>query len=322
MTAIEISHLPPKANKILSIQSHVVHGYVGNKAATFPLQTLNWDVDVLNSVNFSNHTGYGAVEGECFLGKDIQDVFSGLRSINMNYDAMLTGYIHGANTLDIVGRECMEIKRRNEQALWLLDPVMGDEGQLYVNKNVIPIYRKILRSGLVDIITPNQFELEVLLGHKIHDLQSLRQAVKHLHDVFDIKYVVISSLSLSGEQLGLKGNRSNKLYCCVSACHLQKLVFFEIDKYDSYFTGVGDLFSALLLDRVFRSHDILQSTNEVLTIMSKVLYVTRELCIKHLGKDVKAKIGDFNSMKECELRIVECIALYGQRDCDYEPFEL
>lgn len=322
MTAIEISHLPHKANKILSIQSHVVHGYVGNKAATFPLQTLNWDVDVLNSVNFSNHTGYGAVEGECLSGKGIQDIFSGLRSIDINYDAILTGYIHGAETLDIIGGECIEVKRKKPHALWLLDPVMGDEGQLYVSKNVIPIYKKILRSKSVDIITPNQFELEVLLGHKIPDLQSLKLAVQQLHAVFGIKYLVVSSLSLTGKQLGLKGDRTDKLYCCVSAYNLKKLVFFEIEKFDSYFTGVGDLFSALLLDRVFKSHDILQSTNEVLTIMSKVLYITRRLSIDRLGKDVKAKIGDFNSMKECELRIVECMTLYGQQDCNYEPFEL
>lgn len=322
MTKLQQSIVHKKATKVLSIQSHVVHGYVGNKAATFPLQCLNWDVDVLNSVDFSNHTGYGSLEGRSLTGNEINDLFSGLKDINMHYDAILTGYIQGASSLKTVGANCIEIKKSNPSTLWLLDPVMGDEGQLYVSDSVIPIYRHILECKLVDIITPNQFELELLLNTKIESLKSLKKAVKLLHERYGVKYLVISSLTLTGKTLGLEGDRSNKMYSCISSLDTDEILFFEIERYNSYFTGVGDLFSALLMDRVYKTHDIVKSMNQVLTIMAKVLYVTRGLCMKNLGKEIQAKIGDFNTMKECELRIVECMDFYKQQDCDYKPFKL
>lgn len=310
--------LPRKANKVLSIQSHVVHGYVGNKAAVFPLQTLNWDVDVLNSVNFSNHTGYGSWEGEAYTGEQIETLCEGLRKIGMSYDAILTGYVHGAECLRSVGKECIDAKRRSPSLLWVLDPVMGDEGEIYVGKDVIPVYQDLLKQKLCDVITPNQFELELLLDTKIYDLESLRKAVQQAHQLFGVKHIVISSLSLTGEQLGF-GNTGH-LYCCLSDG--TKLTCFPIAKYDSYFTGVGDLFSALLLDRLYKLNDITRSVNEVLTVMSKVLYVTRELCLNHLGSTVVGKIGDPKTMKECELRIIECMNLYGGSECAYTPREI
>ncbi|KAG7834502.1 hypothetical protein KL943_002886 [Ogataea angusta] len=97
--------------QLLSIQSHVAHGYVGNKAATFPLQTLGWNVDVLNTVNFSNHTGYGSVHGEVVAGDKLAQLYAGLCDINVRYDALLTGYIHGASSLAAVGQMCKAVKK-------------------------------------------------------------------------------------------------------------------------------------------------------------------------------------------------------------------
>ncbi|KAG7868812.1 hypothetical protein KL918_001455 [Ogataea parapolymorpha] len=97
--------------QLLSIQSHVAHGYVGNKAATFPLQMLGWNVDVLNTVNFSNHTGYGSVHGEVVAGDKLAEIYAGLCDINVQYDALLTGYIHGASSLAAVGQMCKAVKR-------------------------------------------------------------------------------------------------------------------------------------------------------------------------------------------------------------------
>ena len=64
VTKGDIEHMVDK--KVLSIQSHVVHGYVGNKAATFPLQCKGWDVDALNTVQFSNHPAYGHISGDVY----------------------------------------------------------------------------------------------------------------------------------------------------------------------------------------------------------------------------------------------------------------
>ncbi|ODV86300.1 hypothetical protein CANARDRAFT_6789 [[Candida] arabinofermentans NRRL YB-2248] len=315
--------LPKPATKVLSIQSHVVHGYVGNKAACFPLQMLNWDVDILNSVNFSNHTGYGKISGNYSTGEELRKIYEGLKKINMKYDAVLTGYTHGALAVESIAEICCNFKESNPDALWLLDPVMGDEGEMYVSEEVIPHYQRIVKSGHVDIITPNQFELELLLGFNIIDRASLKKALKILHNEYKIKHVVISSMNLGPEQLGISiENSKNVFFCCASSYDWKSPVVFEIDKFDSYFTGVGDLFSALLLDRLYKSQDLLISTNQVLSVMSKVLFVTQSLCFRRLGKLVEGKIGDFETMKECELRIVECRDLYDRNECNYEAIEI
>lgn len=81
--------------RLLATQSHVVHGYVGNKAATFPLQCLGWDVDCCNSVQFSNHTGYGLdkVFGTITRETDLKELLSGLfDNFSQDYQALLSGY--------------------------------------------------------------------------------------------------------------------------------------------------------------------------------------------------------------------------------------
>lgn len=304
-----------KSKSILSIQSHVVHGYVGNKASTFPLQMLNWDVDILNTVNFSNHTGYGELKGTCASGSDLLNIYEGLKQIDVEYDAVLTGYVHGYDTLEAVGQICIDIKKRSKdkgkKVTWLLDPVMGDEGVLYVEKNVIPIYRQILESKQIDIVTPNQYELELLVDHKIVCLKSLKQALILFHEKYNVKHIVLSSL-FAEMFTDLEGG-SETIYCCISSLDLpDKLVFYKIDKISGYFTGVGDMFSALLIDRITKFNDIVVSVNEVLTIMKNVLTITKEF------SKTSGTIGDKN-MKDCELRVIECKNFYDQYQIAYKP---
>ena len=111
--------------KVLSIQSHVIHGYVGNKAATFPLQYRGWDVDVLNTVQFSNHPGYAHFTGfKCSTEELVEIVEKGLvGSLHIKYDAVLSGYLPNVQALQkmagIVGRMCEE----DDNVKWVLDPV-------------------------------------------------------------------------------------------------------------------------------------------------------------------------------------------------------
>ena len=104
--------------KVLSIQSHVVHGYVGNRAATFPLQLLGYDVDVVNTVQFSNHTGYKTTAGTKTSAAELERIFQGLKDNGLDqYDRVLTGYIPGAEALAAVEQQV----RRLRPALYLLD---------------------------------------------------------------------------------------------------------------------------------------------------------------------------------------------------------
>lgn len=307
--------------RLLSAQSHVVHGYVGNKAATFPLQCQGWDVDVLNTVNFSNHTGYGSVQGTKASPSDLLALYEGLKNVGCEYDAFLTGYVPGADGLQVIADIGLDIKTRNPESLWLLDPVMGDEGQLYVSDTVIPVYRKILSKGGVDIITPNQFEAELLVDFKIDSKETLQRALIDLHTKLQVQNVVISSLKFTDIDQILTITSTNFNGQIVSN-------YFEIPLIDSYFTGVGDLFSALLVDRVSKhlkttndSSYLVTAVNEVLSVMSTVLRVTSEAAQKALGNKISL-MGSKETMKEAELRLIECRDVFGSNEKKFTPLVL
>ncbi len=258
--------------RILSIQSHVVHGYVGNRAATFPLQFLGWDVDALNTVQFSNHPAYGKFKGTKLLKNDLNEIYKGLIEINTGYDAVLTGYTPSAEMLESIGEICNDISVRNKNVTWVLDPVLGDNGKLYVSKETIPIYHKLMETKKVSIITPNQFEAEILTGIKIMSTESLKKVIEIFHKKFEIKNVVITSLNsdsnfilsgLSNENEngndycnGGLNNRSikNKLITIASQCDESlnpRIFLYALPAIDATFSGSGDFFSAILTDRFY-----------------------------------------------------------------------
>lgn len=295
--------------RLLATQSHVVHGYVGNKAATFPLQCLGWDVDCCNSVQFSNHTGYGMdrVFGNVTTEGDLDALLGGVfGNFSMDYDAMLSGYLPNKESVRCMGKHYSEFKKKNKNLLWLMDPVMGDEGQLYVNEDVIPEYRTLALSpdGLVDIITPNQYELEILYGKEITSKDQLKEALKYLHKTIPV--IVVTSCNSD-----IFGDKEN-IYC-VASIRDEDPTVFRIPFIDSYFTGVGDLFSALLMDRVRKYYadnapnlKFEYQINDIINVIQRVLKVTRH----HSQTNIKSKMGDVKSMKNMELRIIESRDLY------------
>lgn len=158
--------------RVLSIQSHVVRGYVGNRAAMFPLQVLGFEVDAVNSVQFSNHTGYAHWKGQVLKSQELHELYEGLKVNDVNkYDYVLTGYTRDKSFLAMVVDIVRELKQQNSRLVYVCDPVMGDkwngEGSMYVPQDLPPVYRdKVV--PVADIITPNQFEAELLSGRKIH----------------------------------------------------------------------------------------------------------------------------------------------------------
>ncbi|XP_044526180.1 pyridoxal kinase [Gracilinanus agilis] len=157
--------------RVLSIQSHVVRGYVGNRAATFPLQVLGFEIDTVNSVQFSNHTGYSYWKGQVLNSDELHDLYEGLKLNNVNkYDYVLTGYTRDKSFLIMVVDIIQELKEQNSNLVYVCDPVMGDkwngEGSMYVPADLLPVYKEKV-VPVADIITPNQFEAELLTGKKI-----------------------------------------------------------------------------------------------------------------------------------------------------------
>jgi pyridoxine kinase len=165
--------------KILSIQSSVAYGHVGNSAAVFPLQRLGHDVWPVLTVHFSNHTGYGAWRGPLLDPADVREVIAGIddRGVLGTADAVLSGYqgdpAVGKVILDAVAR----VKELNPDAVYCCDPVMGDVGRGMFVKPGIPDYLRDEVVPRADIVTPNHFELDFLAGRTTTTLAEVLEAV-------------------------------------------------------------------------------------------------------------------------------------------------
>ena len=152
--------------KILSIQSSVAYGHVGNSAAVFPLQRLGHEVWPVYTVHFSNHTGYGAWRGPLLAADDVRDVITGIeeRGVLGQVDAVLSGYQGGEDIGDVILDAVARVKAANPAATYTCDPVMGNATSGCFVHPAIPV---LLRERVVpqaDLITPNQFELGYLTG--------------------------------------------------------------------------------------------------------------------------------------------------------------
>ena len=188
---------------VISIQSHVAYGYVGNRAAVFPLQRLGLEVTAINTVQFSNHTGYGAFTGDVFSPDHLRNVLDGVESLVGldGVDAVLSGYMGdegiGRAVLDSVDR----VKQANPEALYCCDPVMGDIGRGFFVREGIPEWMRDHAIARADIVTPNQFELAFLAGRQIDTLEDALDAAAALR-AKGPKVVLITSLEVAGDDEG------------------------------------------------------------------------------------------------------------------------
>ena len=149
---------------VLSIQSHVVAGHVGNDAAAFALQRLGIEVWPIHTVQFSHHTGHGACTGQAFSAAHVRELVDGLdaRGLLGRVDAVLSGYIGSADAGEAIVDAVRRVKAQNSSALYCCDPVMGDVGRGVFVKPDVPEFFANTALSLADIITPNVFELGLL----------------------------------------------------------------------------------------------------------------------------------------------------------------
>lgn len=161
---------------ILSIQSWVSYGHVGNASAVFPMQRLGHEVWAIHTVQFSNHTGYGAWKGRVYDGPMIEELVEGIaeRGVLGRCDGVLSGYMGSADIGTAILGAVSRVRSLNPKALYCCDPVIGDVGRGIFVRPGIPEFMRDQAVPTADIITPNQFELEFLAGRTI---TTLREAV-------------------------------------------------------------------------------------------------------------------------------------------------
>ncbi|PQZ60981.1 MULTISPECIES: pyridoxal kinase PdxY [unclassified Microbacterium] len=169
--------------KILSIQSAVAYGHVGNSAAVFPLQRIGVEVLPVYTVNFSNHTGYGAWRGPLIAPDDVREVITGIeeRGVFGQIDALLSGYQGGEGIGDVIIDAVARVKAANPNAVYACDPVMGNAKSGCFVAPAIPVLLRERVVPVADIITPNQFELGFLTDTEPDTLESTLASVDLAH---------------------------------------------------------------------------------------------------------------------------------------------
>ncbi|ELR08210.1 pyridoxal kinase, variant [Pseudogymnoascus destructans 20631-21] len=218
--------------------------------AAFVLQALGCEASAINTVNFSNHTGYRQVKGTKATAADIEDLYTGLKNSGLDdFDMMLSGYIPGREAVEVVGTIARELKTKAAEKpgsfFWVLDPVMGDNGKLYVAEDVVSAYKKLVYDA--DLIMPNQFEAESLSGIRITDVESLKKAITSMHEIYKVPHILITSVNLSapGEVPSLSVVGSTK-----TSLDKPRIFRAQVPSLDCFFCGTGDMLAALMVVRL------------------------------------------------------------------------
>jgi pyridoxine kinase len=254
--------LPP----ILSIQSHVVYGHVGNSAAVFPLQRLRREVWPLMTVQYSSHVGYVGWRGRAFDAGMIDDCLSGLEAIGVlpRCAGLLTGYLGKAEVGEAALRALGRIRAANGDAAYACDPVIGDvEPGVYVAAGVGEFLRD-RALPLATIATPNAFELEWLTGEPANSLEKARRAIAALR-ARGPRVIVATSLRLedtpsgaldilAGDEAGLWRVRTPNLPISVN--------------------GSGDLFAALFFHHWLETRDTRNALSQATSSVHGVVKAT------------------------------------------------
>jgi pyridoxine kinase len=228
---------------ILSLQSWVAYGHVGNAAAMFPLQRLGAEVWAVNTVQFSNHTGYGAWTGQVATGPEVAALVEGIaaRGVLGSCDAVLSGYMGDQAIGTAIADAAAMVRAANPRALYCCDPVIGDAGSgIYVRPGISEFMRaKALPQA--DIATPNQFELEHLTGLPCPTLEHAKAAVADLQVALrpdGLRCVLATSLSTDSTP----ADAIDMLVVEGGAFHL-----LRTPRLDLAVNGSGDVLAALLL---------------------------------------------------------------------------
>jgi pyridoxine kinase len=264
---------------ILSIQSCVSFGHVGNSAITFPLQKLGVEVWPIHTVLFSNHTGYGQWGGKIIDPETVRQVFLGIENRNVlpQCNALLTGYM-GSQELGCVMKEILErLKIHCPHLIYCCDPVMGDEGRGFFVQEGIPKFFKEIMLPLATFITPNHFELEYLSEMKINCLETAMQAA-HKMIKKGPQVVVVTSLRLEDEQQVGFNKTLHVLALSQKEAYLITTPYVPV-----HLNGTGDLTSALFTHFYMRHNsDLKKALEDTVSRVFCIIEETYALGLKEL----------------------------------------
>lgn len=244
---------------VLSIQSQVVWGHVGNSAAAFALQRMGINVLAVPTAIYSHHRGHktsrgGAPAGHALAAGEIAALIQGLKARDLYRDCagVLTGWMGGLAAAEVARLAALEVKSANPAALWLCDPVLGDsEGGIYVAPELVGFYRRAMAEA--DIVTPNRFELEVLTGQPVRN-EAEALAALDLILALGPRMALCTGLEVANGEIATIISISDSAFAAGRGAAFaggRNAAFAAgTPKLDHAPKGAGDLLAALLLGRL------------------------------------------------------------------------
>jgi pyridoxine kinase len=263
------------APTLLSIQSHVVYGHVGNSAVVFPLQRLGCEVWPIATVQFSSHAGYRGWRGRAFDAALIDDCVDGLQAIGAlaRCDGVLSGYLGKAEIGDAALRAYAAVKAANPRAVYACDPVVGDEERgVYVEAGVAAFLRERALPAAT-VLTPNAFELSFLTQRPVGDVAEARAALALLR-ARGPQVILATSLRLADTPADALD---------MIACEGDELWRLRTPKLPIAVHGTGDLLAALFFFHWLRSGSAAEALASAASAVYAVVAATAKAGARELA---------------------------------------
>ncbi|HEV8679279.1 MAG TPA: pyridoxal kinase PdxY [Stellaceae bacterium] len=251
---------------VLSVQSRVAYGHVGNAASVFPLQRLGIEAWALDTVAFSNHTGHGQWRGSAIPAAAIADLFAGIAALGIlpQIDAVLSGYLGDAATGPVLLDIVEQVRAANPEALFCVDPVIGDiDTGSYVTEGIAEFFRD-RALALADIVTPNQFELEYLVGGGIASLADAARAAALLRERGP-SIVLVTSLDAASDRMTMLASGPDGAWVV------------ETPRLPVVLNGCGDVTAALFLAHLLRGASLADALSLTAAAIFAVIETTARL---------------------------------------------
>jgi pyridoxine kinase len=252
----------------MSIQSSVVYGHVGSTAATLPLQRLGFDVWALPTVVYSSHAGYPGVRGSRTPVATLRELLAGLEALGRlgSCEAVLSGYLGAPETWSVVLEALAAVREHRPDAWFVCDPVLGDEGELYLPAELVRTFRE-QAVPRADLLVPNRFELEWLVDRPVGTIAEAVAAAADLHAA-GAREVIVKGLVLDHEGrptqhvVGLDDDGA----WLARAPHVTQ-----------FWSGAGDVFTALVTGLRLSGTPLEETVARATALMEELIARTHEL---------------------------------------------
>lgn len=283
---------------VISVQSHVCYGHVGNSAAVFAMQKLGVEVHAIPTTILSNHPAHSSFYGRAIDPTLLHDLFVGVeeREAFKSSDVILSGYLASIENGEVITNAVKRYKQLNPKGLYCLDPVMGDKGKgVFVSEGIPELIMDQLLP-LADIITPNKFEFDKITHTNANSYTEMITEARSLIEQYNLRCVVITS----AEQPSDKGNQAiGVLIVRAEAAWLITTPYLTVSP-----SGTGDFFTGLLVGWITRGFSEEIAAQKSICALFRIIELTisggrDELDIITHQKCIFTEIENY-PLKKCE----------------------